>query len=116
GTDRQWEPRTAGERRSALTDQRVLLHPRPATAVAAIWWNDVAGRQLRRSWMAHWRQQTVTLATLPASLSPPARPPSCGSLPPMSELARASGAQCARAASREQHPGHGGGAAHPGYP
>ena len=53
----------------------VVLHPRPATAEAAIWWTDVAGRQLRRSWMAHWRQQTVTLASLPASLLPPARPP-----------------------------------------
>lgn len=53
----------------------IVLHPRPATAAAAIRWNEVAGRQLRRSWMAHWRQQTVTLATLPASVSPPTRPP-----------------------------------------
>jgi hypothetical protein len=29
---------------------------------------------LRRSWMAHWRQQTVTLTALPASLAPPTRP------------------------------------------
>jgi len=67
-----------GRRVSAVRHRRitgVVLHPRPATAEAAIWWNDVAGRQLRRSWMAHWRQQTVTLAALPASLSPPARPP-----------------------------------------
>jgi hypothetical protein len=67
-----------GRRVSAVRHRRiteVILHPRPATAEAAIRWNDVPGRQLRRSWMAHWRQQTVTLAALPASLSPPARPP-----------------------------------------
>jgi hypothetical protein len=67
-----------GRRVSAVRHRRiteVVLHPRPATAAAAIRWNDVAGRQLRRSWMTHWRQQTVTLASLPASLSPPARPP-----------------------------------------
>jgi hypothetical protein len=52
----------------------VVLHPRPSVALAAIQWNDVAGRQLRRTWMAHWRQQTVTLTALPASLSPPADP------------------------------------------
>ena len=67
-----------GRRVSAVRHRRitgVVLHPRPAIAEAAIRWNDVAGRQLRRSWMAHWRQQTVTVASLPASLSPPARPP-----------------------------------------
>lgn len=67
-----------GRRVSAVRHRRisqVMVHPRPAVAEAAIWWNDVSGRQLRRAWMAHWRQQTVTLAALPASLSPPARPP-----------------------------------------
>jgi hypothetical protein len=67
-----------GRRVSAVRHRRitgVVLHPRPSVAEAAILWNDVAGRQLRRSWIAHWRQQTVTLAALPASLSPPARPP-----------------------------------------
>jgi hypothetical protein len=67
-----------GRRVSAVRHRRisqVIVHPRPAVADAAIWWNDVAGRQLRRSWMTHWRQQTVTLGALPASLSPPVRPP-----------------------------------------
>jgi hypothetical protein len=67
-----------GRRVSAVRHRRitgVVLHPRPAPAEAAMVWTDVAGRQLRRSWMAHWRQQTVTLASLPANLSPPARPP-----------------------------------------
>jgi hypothetical protein len=67
-----------GRRVSAVRHRRitgVVLHPCPAAAEAGIQWKDVAGRQLRRSWMAHWRQQTVTLAALPASLSPPARPP-----------------------------------------
>ncbi|MGO8949916.1 MAG: hypothetical protein ACLQUY_20120 [Ktedonobacterales bacterium] len=67
-----------GRRVSAVRHRRitqVIVHPRPATAEAAIWWKDVAGRQLRRSWMTHWRQQTVTVASWPASLSPPARPP-----------------------------------------
>jgi hypothetical protein len=67
-----------GRRVSAVRHWRisgVVLHPRPLVAEAAIQWNDVAGRQVRRSWMAHWRQQTVTVASLPASLSPPERPP-----------------------------------------
>jgi hypothetical protein len=67
-----------GRRVSAVRHRRisgVVLHPRPSVSTAAIWWNDVAGRQLRRSWMTHWRQQTVTVASLPASLSPPERPP-----------------------------------------
>jgi hypothetical protein len=53
----------------------VILHPRPVVDQAAIQWKDVAGRQLRHSWMTHWRQQTVTLASFLANLSPPARPP-----------------------------------------
>jgi hypothetical protein len=69
---------TRGRRVSAVRHWRiteVVLHPRPVVAEAAIRWNDVAGRQLRRSWMTHWRQQTVTLDSLPPNLSPPTRPP-----------------------------------------
>ena len=69
---------TRGRRVSAVRYRRiteVVLHPRVSVAEAAIQWHDVAGRTRRRSWMAHWRQQTVTLAALLASLSPPARPP-----------------------------------------
>jgi hypothetical protein len=67
-----------GRRVSAVRHRRitgVVLHPRPSVSAAAIHWNDVAGRQLRRSWMAHWQKQTVTVAALPASLSPPPQPP-----------------------------------------
>ena len=67
-----------GRRVSAARHRRisgVVLRPRPVGAEAAIQWNDMAGRQLRRAWMAHWRQQTVTVAALPAGLSPPPRPP-----------------------------------------
>jgi hypothetical protein len=67
-----------GRRVSAVRHRRisgVMLHPRPLVAEAAIHWNDVAGRHLRRSWMAHWQKQTVTVAALPASLAPPAQPP-----------------------------------------
>jgi hypothetical protein len=69
---------TRGRRVSAARHRRItggVLRPRPVGAVAAVKWNDVAGRQLRRAWMAHWRQQTVTVASLPASVSPPPRPP-----------------------------------------
>jgi hypothetical protein len=52
----------------------VALQSRPVVAESAIRWNDVAGRQLRRSWMAHWRQQTVTVVSLPARVALPKRP------------------------------------------
>lgn len=46
--------------------------------LAAIRWVDVAGRALRRTWMAHWRRQYVEvlpLAEMPQQVSPPPRPP-----------------------------------------
>jgi hypothetical protein len=67
-----------GRRVSAVRHRRIggiVTHPRPLADQAAIRWNDVAGRQLRRSWMAHWQKQTVTLAAIPATLSPPPQPP-----------------------------------------
>lgn len=45
--------------------------------LAAIRWVDVAGRALRRTWMAHWRKQyveVIPLAQIPKSVAPP-RPP-----------------------------------------
>jgi len=45
--------------------------------LGAIRWVDVAGRALRRTWMAHWRRQyveVIPLAQLPKSVAPP-RPP-----------------------------------------
>jgi hypothetical protein len=51
----------------------------PQTGVlAATRWVDVAGRSLRRSWIAHWRRQHVEvlpLAESPTSASPPPRSP-----------------------------------------
>jgi len=46
--------------------------------LGAIRWVDVAGRELRRTWMAHWRRQyveVIPLAQIPKSVSPPPRPP-----------------------------------------
>jgi hypothetical protein len=46
--------------------------------LAATRWVDVAGRSLRRTWIAHWRRQYVEvlpLAQIPKSLSPPPRSP-----------------------------------------
>ncbi len=45
--------------------------------LGAMKWVDVAGRSLRRSWIAHWRRQYVEvleLAEIPKGVSPP-RPP-----------------------------------------
>jgi len=41
-------------------------------------WVDVAGRALRRTWIAHWRGQYVEvlpLVNIPQGVSPPPRPP-----------------------------------------
>jgi hypothetical protein len=41
-------------------------------------WVDVAGRALRRAWMAHWRSQyveVIVLTTISEKISPPPRPP-----------------------------------------
>jgi hypothetical protein len=45
--------------------------------LAATRWVDVAGRSLRRTWIAHWRRQYVEvlpLAEIPKSVSPPRSP------------------------------------------
>ncbi len=99
-----------GRRVSAVRHRRiteVIVHPRPATAEAAIRWKDVAGRQLRRSWMAHWRQQTVTLAALPASLSPPPRPPRAARSHWRLSWPERLTTQCACSAPGDEYPGDG---------
>lgn len=51
---------------------------RPSPLLRAIRWVDVAGRALRRTWMAHWRRQCVEVLPLVEMLkpvSPPPRPP-----------------------------------------
>ena len=60
--------RVSAVRHQQVTTTHVLLLP--PTATAAIHWKDVAGRQLRRSWMAHWCQQTVTWTSLPGAVLP----------------------------------------------
>jgi hypothetical protein len=55
----------------------VLVERKPVL-LGPIRWVDVAGRALRRTWMAHWRRQYVEILPLagrPPSLSPPPRPP-----------------------------------------
>lgn len=59
--------------------RRWLPSPYTTTTVSLgqepIRWHDVAGRRLRRLWMAHWRSQAVTIEPLPSAVPPPPRPP-----------------------------------------
>jgi hypothetical protein len=41
----------------------------------AMYWQDVAGRRLRRRWMTHWRNQAVTIGLLPPGVPHPAQSP-----------------------------------------
>lgn len=72
-----------GDRARRVSAVRRLLPP-PAVVehkpvlLGPIRWVDVAGRALRRIWMAHWRTQYVeilSLSPLPPSVPPPLRPP-----------------------------------------
>lgn len=76
-------PGAKGNRARRLSAVRRLL-PAPATllpqtgVLQATRWRDVAGRALRRTWTAHWRQQFVevlALAENPQRASPPPRSP-----------------------------------------
>jgi len=72
-----------GDRARRVSAVRRLL-PAPSVVeqkpivLGAMGWVDVAGRALRRSWIAHWRRhfvEVLPLADSPQSVSPPSRPP-----------------------------------------
>jgi hypothetical protein len=72
-----------GNRARRVSAVRRLL-PSPAVVehkpivLGSIRWVDVAGRTLRRTWMAHWRSQyveVIALTTIAENPSPPPRPP-----------------------------------------
>jgi hypothetical protein len=116
GTHRQRQAGTTGERRATSTDHfgaagAASTDCRGSDLVEGCGWTPVAA-QLDGA----LAPANGDAGRLPRQLVSTGSSPSCGSLPPTSELARASGAQCARATSRDQHPGHGGRTAHPGSP
>jgi Transposase DDE domain len=70
----------SGKRGRRVSARRRRRAP-PVTTVAcslgehAMYWQDVAGRRLRRVWMTHWRSQVVTIGMLPPGVPHPAQPP-----------------------------------------
>jgi hypothetical protein len=70
---------------SGMRGRRVSARRRrcasPVTTVSctlgeqAMYWQDVAGRRLRRRWMTYWRSQAVTIGLLPPGVQHPAPPP-----------------------------------------
>jgi hypothetical protein len=72
-----------GNRARRVSAVRRLLPPPSSVEqnpllLGAIRWIDVAGRALRRTWMAHWRRQYVEvlpLPEIPKHVSAPPRPP-----------------------------------------
>jgi hypothetical protein len=71
-----------GNRARRVSAVRRLLPPpvtveRKPIIFRPMQWVDVAGRALRRTWIAHWRRQSVeilALAEVPEKTSPPPRP------------------------------------------
>jgi hypothetical protein len=78
-----WDEEPAGNRARRVSAVRRLLPGSSSVEqkphlLGASRWVDVAGRALRRTWMAHWRRQyveVIPLAEFPKSVSPPPRPP-----------------------------------------
>jgi hypothetical protein len=72
-----------GNRARRVSAVRRLLPPpaevsQQSIVLGSMRWVDVAGRALRRTWMAHWRSQyveVIPLTTLSEKPSPPPRPP-----------------------------------------
>jgi hypothetical protein len=77
--------------------------------LGAIRWVDVAGRALRRTWVAHWRRQyveVIPLAQIPKSVAPPPRPPRAVRQALPLELVRPARTQCVVGTTPTAH--HGG--------
>jgi hypothetical protein len=78
-----WQKAAKGNRARRVSVVRRLLPqasalPRQPILLGPMRWVDVAGRALRRSWIAHWRRQYVEVLPLPQTLpktKPPPRPP-----------------------------------------
>jgi len=102
-----------GNRARRVSAVRRLL-PRSASVehnpalLGAIRWVDVAGRALRRTWMAHWRRQyveVIALAQLPRGVAPPRSPRAVRQALPL-ELGRPTRTQCVVGTTPTAH--HGG--------
>jgi hypothetical protein len=77
-----WQGAKGNRARRKSRVRRLLPAPslveRKPGVLGATRWVDVAGRSLRRTWIAHWRRQQVEvlpLAESPGTVSPPARSP-----------------------------------------
>ena len=72
-------PGAKGNRARRVSAVRRLLPPpasveRKPVMLGSMRWVDVAGRSLRRTWIAHWRRQYVEVLPL-AQVQPEAKPP-----------------------------------------
>src|SRR5713226_7444454 len=76
-------PGAKGDRARRVSAVRRLLPPSAVVEhkpilLGSLRWVDVAGRSLRRTWIAHWRRQSVEvlpLAQTQPEVLPPPRPP-----------------------------------------
>jgi len=102
-----------GNRARRVSAVRRLL-PSPSSVqpnphlLGAIRWVDVAGRALRRTWVAHWRRQyveVIPLAQIPKSVAPPRPPRAVRQALPL-ELGRPTRTQCVVGTGPTTH--HGG--------
>jgi hypothetical protein len=78
-----WQKAAKGDRARRVSAVRRLLPPpasveRKPIVLGSMRWVDVAGRALRRTWIAHWRRQYVEVLPLShgkQEAKPPPRPP-----------------------------------------
>lgn len=67
GASGQRARRVSARRQRAVSS---IVMTRPPTLHGAMTWKDVPGRRLRRTWMAHWQRQAVTITVLAPRLLP----------------------------------------------